>query len=77
MKISIVNVVATAALCQTLDFYKLREHKEISHDSDVYGGRVAYYKTLSMVGRVSLFPSGKMISVGTKSENKAARAPIL
>jgi TATA-box binding protein (TBP) (component of TFIID and TFIIIB) len=72
MKKSIVNVFATAALCQTLDFCELRERKEIFHDSDVYGGRVAYYKTPSMEGRVSLFPSGKMISVGTKSEKKAA-----
>jgi len=67
----IVNVVATASLNQELDFYELRQYKEIFHDSDVYGGRVAYLKTKNMEGRVSLFPSGKMISVGTRSEKKA------
>lgn len=70
-KISIVNVVATASLGQELDFSELREFKEIFHDSDVYGGRVAYFKTCEMEGRVSLFSSGKMISVGTKSEQRA------
>jgi TATA-box binding protein (TBP) (component of TFIID and TFIIIB) len=70
-KADIVNVVATASLNQTLDFYELRKFKEIFHDSQVYGGRVAYFKTSSMEGRISLFPSGKMISVGTKSEEKA------
>lgn len=37
------------------------------------GGIVAHYKTSSMEGRVSLFRSGKMISVGTKSEEKAGQ----
>jgi TATA-box binding protein (TBP) (component of TFIID and TFIIIB) len=71
VKTEIVNVVATASIGQELDFYELRKHKEIFHDSDVYGGRVAYFKTEKMKGRVSLFPSGKMISVGTKSETQA------
>jgi transcription initiation factor TFIID TATA-box-binding protein len=71
IKTKIVNVVATAALEKEIDFVKLRSFREISHDSDVYGGRVAYFKTSSMKGKVSIFASGKMISVGTKSEGEA------
>jgi transcription initiation factor TFIID TATA-box-binding protein len=68
---SVVNVVATACLNQELDLCKLGKFKEVFHDSDVYGGRVAYFKTSSMKGRVSIFSSGKMISAGTRSELKA------
>ena len=68
---TIVNVVATAALNQELDLYELRKVREILHDSEIYGGRVAYFKSSNMEGKVSIFPSGKMISVGTTSEEKA------
>jgi len=71
VKTAIVNVVATASVSQKLDFEELRKFKEIFHDSNVYRGRVAYFKTALMEGRVSIFASGKMISVGTKSERKA------
>ena len=47
----------------TSDFYFLQE---ISITSDVYGRRAAYLKTKEMQGKVSIFSSGKMISVGTK-----------
>lgn len=56
-----------------MDFEELRRHKEIFYDSDVYSGRVAYFKTPEMQGKVSIFASGKMISVGTKSEAQAFR----
>ena len=71
IKTAIVNVVMTASLNQTLDFDEIRKFREIFHDTEVYGGRVAYFKTSNMGGRVSLFPSGKMISVGTRSEKRA------
>jgi transcription initiation factor TFIID TATA-box-binding protein len=71
VKTEIVNVVATASVCQDLDFDKLRKHKGIFYDSEVYGGRVAYFKTEKMNGKVSIFASGKMISAGTKSEAQA------
>ena len=64
----IVNVVATAALRQELDLDDLGKSEEILHDPDIYDGRVAYFKKPNMEGRVSIFCSGKMISVGTKSE---------
>jgi transcription initiation factor TFIID TATA-box-binding protein len=73
VKVTIVNVVATAALNQEMDFEELRRYGEIFYDSDVYGGRVAYFKTKQMQGRVSIFSSGKMISVGTKSEAQAQK----
>ncbi|MCW3994963.1 MAG: TATA box-binding protein [Candidatus Bathyarchaeota archaeon] len=73
VKVAIVNVVATASLNQEMDFEELRRFGEIFHDSDVYGGRVAYFKTKGMQGKVSIFSSGKMISVGTKSEEQAQK----
>ncbi len=71
IKSAIVNVVATAALNQKLDLNELGKVRGIFHDSAVYGGRVAYVSTPEMEGKVSLFSSGKMISVGTKSEDAA------
>jgi len=69
----IVNVVATASLDQPVDLELLRKQfpKHILWDQDIYGGRVAYYKTKDMEGKVSIFWSGKLISVGTKSVEKA------
>jgi len=67
----IVNVVATAALNQEVDLYELGKSREILYDPDVYGGRVAYFKSSNMEGKVSVFSSGKMISMGTKTEERA------
>lgn len=72
-KTEIVNVVATAALNQEIDLEEIRKFEGFFHDSDVYGGRVAYFKTNKMEGKVSIFSSGKLISVGTKSEDAAFR----
>jgi transcription initiation factor TFIID TATA-box-binding protein len=71
LRTQIVNVVATASVGQELDFNELRKCREIFHDSEVYKGRVAYFKTSVMTGKVSIFLSGKMISVGTRSEAQA------
>ncbi len=67
----IVNVVATASLNQNIDFNKLVKCREIIYSSSIYSGRVAYFKTEKMRGKVSIFLSGKMISIGTKSESEA------
>lgn len=69
----IVNVVATATLDQPVDLELLRERfsKHILWDQDIYGGRVAYFKTEGMEGKVSIFWSGKLISVGTNTVEKA------
>jgi len=71
--LSIVNVVATANLCQEIVFEELRREPEVFHDSDVYHGKVAYFKDKTMQGRVSIFLSGKLISAGTKSEEQAIK----
>jgi transcription initiation factor TFIID TATA-box-binding protein len=73
VKSAIVNVVATATLNQKVDLYELEKFKEILHDPEIYGGRVAYFKSSDMKGKVSIFTSGKIISIGTKSENDAIR----
>ena len=71
IKTSIVNVVATAALDQRLDLEELRTCSQILHDPEIYGGRVAYFRSPEIRGEVTIFPSGKMISAGTKSEVEA------
>jgi len=78
-KISIVNVVATAALDRSVDLESLKEFfpHEVVHDPKIYGGRTAYFKSDRMQGKVSIFPSGKMISVGTKSVEKAQHELVL
>ena len=70
-KVAIVNVVATANLNQEVDLFELAKCKGILHDSEIYGGRVAYFKSPKMEGKVSIFRSAKLISVGTKSEEGA------
>jgi TATA-box binding protein (TBP) (component of TFIID and TFIIIB) len=55
VSLKIVNVVVTATLDQEVDFYELRELPEVFYDSDVYGGRVAYFKSKSIQGKVSIF----------------------
>lgn len=72
VRTTIVNVVATTSLNQKIDLYELEKFKEIRHDPEIYGGRVAYFKRQTMKGRVTIFSTGKMISVGTKSEKEAA-----
>ena len=70
---NIVNVVATADLDEKIDLEDLGKLKEVIHDSMIYGGRVAYFRSPSLKGTVSIFATGKMISVGTKSEAQAIR----
>lgn len=69
----VVNVVATAALDHdvNLDSISSRFPCEVEHDPEKYRGRVAYFKSNDMDGKVSIFQSGKLISVGTKSIEKA------
>lgn len=74
VKVSIVNVVATAALGHRVDLEQLGKCPRIVHDLEIYGGRVAYFRSAEFAGEVTIFASGKMISVGTKSEGEAYRA---
>lgn len=65
------NVVCTASLGQQVDITKLSGIACGIYDEAIYGGRCGYIKTPNMDGRVTIFLSGKMISVGGKSVKKA------
>lgn len=70
-ELEIVNVVATADLKQRVNLIQVSQLDDITHDQEIYGGRVAYLKTPDMYGKVTIFPSGKLISVGAKSPEQA------
>jgi TATA-box binding protein (TBP) (component of TFIID and TFIIIB) len=67
----ISNVVSTANLNQKVAIQKFIEFGWGIYDSEIYGGRCGYVKTPEMDGRVTVFSSGKMISVGGKSIKKS------
>lgn len=71
MNAKVVNLVATADLKQPVDLDYLSKFPFIIYDQEIYGGRVAYLKTRKMFGKVSIFFSGKLISIGTKSREQA------
>jgi transcription initiation factor TFIID TATA-box-binding protein len=75
LSVRVVNVVATATLDQTADVESLPRifPNEAIHDDEIYGGRVAYFKSKAMNGKAIIFPSGKMISVGTTTPEEAIR----
>ena len=70
-KPKISNVVCTADLRQDVSMKKLSKIPCGIYDEAIYGGRCGYVKTPEMDGRVTVFPSGKMISVGGKSIKKS------
>jgi len=55
VKVSIVNVVATAALGQRVDLEELGRYPQIVHDAEIYGGRVAYFRAPKVAGEVTIF----------------------
>jgi len=71
VELEIVNVVATADLRQQVDLVEVSQLQDTTFDQEIYGGRVAYLKTPAMHGKVTIFPSGKLISVGSKSPEQA------
>lgn len=68
-EIVITNVVCTADLKQPVDIASFNKYKFLRSNLDLY--RCGYVKDDSMVGRVTVFASGKLISVGTKSPEQA------
>jgi len=68
MAFSIVNLVATGNLHQRVDLQDVAKLPYIIYNSKIYRGRVAYLKTPNMYGKVTIFPSGKLISIGTRSQ---------
>jgi len=69
--IKVVNVVATAILDRPIhiDYLPKIFPEKVLYDPATYF--CAYFKAERMKGKVSIFPSGKMISVGTRSEEEA------
>ncbi len=70
-ELEIGNVVGTADLRQQVDLVEISQLPYTIFDQEIYGGRVAYLKTPAMHGKVTIFPSGKLISVGSKSAEEA------
>jgi len=70
-KPQIVNTVATTNLEQPIDLLEASKIKYTIFDKKIYDGRVVYLKTPSMHGKVTIFSSGKLISLGTKSPTEA------
>jgi TATA-box binding protein (TBP) (component of TFIID and TFIIIB) len=70
-KLRIVNVVATADLFQSVDLAKLAHARGFVYDTAIY--RCAYLKDQNMKATVSIFSSGRMISVGSKGYQAATR----
>ncbi len=63
-KLAIVNLVAAAELKQPVDLEKLVYVKGFLYDTAIYA--CAYLKDQKTHAKVSIFSSGKMMSVGTK-----------
>lgn len=68
-EIKIQNTVCTADLKQKIDISSFNEYKNLSCNLELY--RCGYVKDNVMIGRTTVFASGKLISVGTKSPKKA------
>lgn len=64
-------MVATAELGQSVDLAQVSQLRDTIFDHEIYGGRVAYLKKSGMYGKVTIFPSGKLISIGTRSPSDA------
>jgi transcription initiation factor TFIID TATA-box-binding protein len=66
-EIKIRNVVTTADLKQKIDIEKLNDVPWGIYDQQMYHGICGYVKTPDMKGRVTVFSSGKMISIGSNT----------
>ena len=73
IKPQICNVVCTADLKQRINIASLANIQYGLYDKSVYRGNCAYIKMPKMKGRVTIFSTGKMISVGEKSIKKSIK----
>ncbi len=69
--IKIQNVVCTAEINQTVAIDSFNKYRYLESNIDLY--RCGYVKDDLMVGRVTVFGNGKLISVGTKSSKQAEK----
>jgi|APSaa5957512535_1039671.scaffolds.fasta_scaffold199612_1 transcription initiation factor TFIID TATA-box-binding protein len=70
-EIKIQNTVCTADLKQHIDIASFNKYEYLSSNLNLY--KCGYVKDDKMVGRVTVFESGKLISVGTKSPEQAKK----
>ncbi len=70
-EIKIQNTVCTADLEQEINISSFNKYKHLSSNLELY--RCGYVKDDSMTGRVTVFRTGKLISVGTKSPDQAKK----
>jgi len=70
-EIKIQNIVCTADLKQKIDIESFNEYEFLSSNLKLY--HCGYVKDNSMKGKVSVFKSGKMISIGTKNPDDAKK----
>jgi transcription initiation factor TFIID TATA-box-binding protein len=68
-KLTVVNVVATADLKQFVDLQRLTQARGLLYNPGSYP--CAYLKDENTTGKVALFSTGRMISVGTKNYEAA------
>jgi transcription initiation factor TFIID TATA-box-binding protein len=68
-EIKIANTVTTANLEQKVDIGSFNEYEHLHSNLDLY--RCGYVKDNKMIGRVTIFANGKMISVGTKNPEQS------
>jgi transcription initiation factor TFIID TATA-box-binding protein len=70
-EVKIQNTVTTADLKQEIDIGSFNEYEHLSSNLDLYA--CGYVKDDKMVGRVTVFKNGKLISVGTKSPEQSRK----
>lgn len=70
-EVKIQNTVSTADLKQEIDIGSFNKYKHLSSNLDLYA--CGYVKDDKMVGRVTVFRNGKLISVGTKSPENSKK----
>jgi transcription initiation factor TFIID TATA-box-binding protein len=69
--IKIQNVVCTAEINQSVDIGSFNKYESLNSNLNLYA--CGYVKDEKMVGRVTVFANGKLISVGTKSPQQAKK----
>lgn len=68
-ELKIQNIVCTADLKQKIDIASFNKYEFLSSNLDLYN--CGYVKDDSMIGRTTVFRTGKLISVGTKSQEQS------
>jgi len=70
-EIKIHNIICTADLKQKINIKEFSKYSWGIFDQAIYKGRCGYFKSPDIKGKVTIFSSGKMISLGAKSINEA------